>query len=174
MSGLIAQLLVVDFEVELHAALGVTHGQFPSIVRLNQFHTGGGRTALLWKDGLYRFQDHRRNLLNPSYNRIGIGVCGHRGTYLFTQDFASVTVEILSYQVTPVAGGYQLQLRTRVHSGPRQGALLFAGKRCGDWVARPDGEFEVTSLLPALGVVQIGQSVGPLNWEVETELELKG
>jgi hypothetical protein len=113
---------------------------------------------------------HRANLLNPKFNRIGVGVCGQQGKYYFTQDFSSEVVSILSRQVRQNAdGSYELQLHARVHRGPREGAILLDGKRVANWTAAADGSFEVSAPLHKLGTVQIGQQVAPRSWEVETE-----
>ena len=113
---------------------------------------------------------HRANLLNPKFNRIGVSVCGTRGNYVFTQDFSSEAVSILSRTVTRSAeGGYQLLLRARVCQGPREGAILLDGKRIANWAANEDGSFEVSAPLSSLGTVQIGQTVAPRSWDIETE-----
>lgn len=104
------------------------------------------------------------------FNCVGVSVCGARGSYVFTQDFASEAVSILSREVRRAAdGGYELHLRARVCSGPREGAILLDGKRVANWSAAADGSFEVITALPGLGTVQIGQLVGPRSWEIETE-----
>ncbi|MFN8611826.1 MAG: CAP domain-containing protein [Vulcanimicrobiota bacterium] len=113
---------------------------------------------------------HRANLLNPKFNCIGVSVCGTGGSYVFTQDFSSEAVSILSREVRRgTDGGYQLCLRARVCSGPREGAILLDGRRIANWTAAADGSFEVTAPLATLGTVQIGQLVGPRSWDVETE-----
>ncbi|MCA9796084.1 MAG: CAP domain-containing protein, partial [Candidatus Eremiobacteraeota bacterium] len=48
---------------------------------------------------------HRKNLLNPDFNRIGVGVVGEGDTYLFTQCFSFLTVEILDRTVRPKGSG---------------------------------------------------------------------
>lgn len=115
---------------------------------------------------------HRANLLNPKFNRIGVSVCGTKGDYVFTQDFSSEAVSILSRKVSRAAdGSYQLQLRARVCQGPREGAILLDGKRIANWIASEDGSFEVSTPLSSLGTVQIGQTVAPRSWEVGTEFQ---
>ena len=116
---------------------------------------------------------HRANLLNPKFNRIGVSVCGSKGNYVFTQDFSCEAVAVLAQKVTRNAdGSYQLQLRAQVCQGPREGALLIDGKRFANWTAASDGSFEVNAQLPTLGTVQIGQTVAPRSWDVETEFNL--
>lgn len=113
---------------------------------------------------------HRANLLNPKFNRIGVSVCGAKGNYVFTQDFSSETVAVLSRRVSKNADGtYLLQLRGRVCQGPREGAILLDGKRVANWTAAPDGSFSVDCPLVTLGTIQIGQMVAPRTWDVETE-----
>lgn len=113
---------------------------------------------------------HRANLLNPKFNRIGVSVCGTKGNYVFTQDFSSEAVAIVSQNVRRDASGQlQLTLRARVCQGPREGAILLDGKRIANWTAGEDGTFEVSAPLSHLGTVQIGQTVAPRSWEIETE-----
>jgi len=152
---------------------------------------GAGLASLRWAENLYKCEGytvdqlaknavdawmasptHRHNLLNPRYNRIGIGVCGEKGSYLFTQDFAAEAIEVLGYKVSPATDGYRVHLRARVCEGPRQGALLFNDKRIGSWEAGEDGQFEATVLLPAAGTLQIGQQVAPREWTVDTQIQV--
>ncbi len=113
---------------------------------------------------------HRANLLNPKFNRVGVSVCGTKGSYVFTHEFSSEAVSILSREVVRSAdGGYLLRLRARVCRGPREGAILLDGKRVASWTAAEDGSFEVNTALVRLGMVQIGQTVAPRSWEIETE-----
>lgn len=109
---------------------------------------------------------HRRNLLDPSYNRIGVGIVGGKDGYYFTQDFAQDSIEIVGYTVTRNENGFQLKLNARVVDGPKEGALLFQGKRVANWTANGDGEFEIDTTVPALGELQIGQTVAPRQWTI--------
>ena len=113
---------------------------------------------------------HRKNLLNPRFNRIGVGVVGKGDTYLFTQVFSYQTVEILEQVVTPEGSGMRLALRGRVHEGPRQGALLVGGRKVADWQAGPQGTFAVSVCLEQLGPVEVGQTTSPYHWRIETEV----
>jgi len=113
---------------------------------------------------------HRANLLNPKFNRIGVSVCGAKGNYVFTQDFSSEAVVVVSRKLSKNSDGtYLLQLCGRVCQGPREGAILLEGKRVANWTAAADGTFAVDCPLTALGTIQIGQTVAPRSWDVETE-----
>lgn len=113
---------------------------------------------------------HRANLLNPKFNRIGVSVCGANGNYVFTQDFSSEAVAVLSRKLSKNADGtYLLQISGRVCRGPREGAILLEGKRVANWTAAADGTFAVDCALKSLGTIQIGQTVAPRSWEIETE-----
>lgn len=160
----------------------------PSVTLSNRLQSAGG-SSLSSAENLFRCEGyqinqlakaavdswlaspgHRANLLNPKFNRVGVSVCGAQGSYVFTQDFSSEAVSIVSREVRRSAdGGYQLQLRGRVCQGPREGAILLDGKRIANWTAAEDGSFEVNTPLATLGTVQIGQQVAPRSWEVETE-----
>lgn len=115
---------------------------------------------------------HRQNLLNPRYNRIGVGVAMTAdGSYLFTQDFAVECIEVTSFGVSRLAdGGYRVTIKGVVLNGPREGALLFNGQRVSEqnWEADAAGNFEVVGVIPTLGEVQIGQIVAPRRFAINT------
>lgn len=113
---------------------------------------------------------HRKNLLNPRFNRIGVGVVGEGDTFLFTQVFSYQTVEILDQVFTPQGSGIRLDLRGRVHEGPRTGALLVGGQKVAEWKSDATGHFAVSIRLEGLAPVAVGQTTSPYQWRIETEV----
>ena len=113
---------------------------------------------------------HRRNLLNPKYNRMGLGLSRVAEQCTLTQDLAYSAIEILQQQ----RSGSRLFLDCQVNDGPRQGAVLYQGRRCANWNADASGHFQVEVLLPGPGTLSLGQAVGEREWVVETEWTVAG
>lgn len=113
---------------------------------------------------------HRKNLLNSSFNRIGVGVVGEGDTYLFTQCFSFLTVEVVDRTVRPKGSGYEVTVRCQVHTGPREGALLYQGRKLADWKADGSGAFTATVEVPGPGALEIGQTTQPHKWRIEVEM----
>lgn len=115
---------------------------------------------------------HRRNLLNGQFNRVGIGVAVKNQTVLFTQLFSYEPLAIDSLVVTPEGAGFQVEIGARVRDGPTQGSFFVDGKRCLDWVADPDGRFAGRVQMLQAGQLEIGQTTGPRQWQVETSIPI--
>lgn len=112
---------------------------------------------------------HRRNLLNPRFNRMGLGISvSAGGQYTITQDLAYQAVEVTEKSVR----GGVVSLRCRVTDGPRQGAILWDGQRRLNWQADEQGRFTVEVEVPGSGTLAIGQAQAEREWSVETELNL--
>ena len=113
---------------------------------------------------------HRRNLLNPKFNRMGLGFSRVGDQCTLTQDLAYSAIEILQQQ----RNGKRLNLHCQVNDGPLHGAVLFQSRRCADWSADPAGKFQVEIELPAAGTLALGQAVGERDWVIETEWLVAG
>lgn len=116
--------------------------------------------------------DHRRNLLNPRFNRVGFGVSQVGDQYTLTQDLAYVAVDVVQNQVQPQGSGYRLNLEFQVSDGPTRGAVLYQGKRCLNWEADSAGKVQLEFAVPGPGTVAIGQAVAEREWTIETEIDL--
>lgn len=101
---------------------------------------------------------HHHNLMNPDYNRVGVGVVEWNGGYWVTQNFAYHTIEVTDVQKTVQGEGFEVALKFDVVSGPSSGLVLFRNQKVGDWSA-PD-RTSVRFSIPQEGVVQIGQRQG--------------
>lgn len=115
---------------------------------------------------------HRRNLLNPQYGRIGVGVVQHGNTTLFTQVFSYEPILIETLDVTEEGGGYQVKVTARVTDGPKVGGWFVNGKRKADWEADAKGAFATTLFLPSPGELDVGQADGRMNWSVQTTIPI--
>ena len=113
---------------------------------------------------------HRRNLLNPKFNRMGLGISRVGDQCTLTQDLAYSAIEVLQQQRC----GKRLSLYCQVNDGPLHGAVLFQGKRCANWSADMAGKFQVEIELPAAGTLALGQAVGEREWVIETEWMVAG
>ena len=128
-----------------------------------------GRTAQRAVDCWLASPVHRKNLLNPRYNRVGLGVSVVGDQYTITQNFAYTAIEVLEKKVDAQPRGYHLKLRCQVQDGPQNGAILLEGRRCANWQANAQGQFEVEVDLPGPGLVSLGQAEGERSWVIETE-----
>ena len=117
--------------------------------------------------------EHRRNLLNPRFNLVGLGVAQKGDRLTITQDFAYQAVDVLEKRITPAGSGFHVSLRCRVSDGPQLGAVIYQGRRCANWSADAQGFFQVEVDLPGPGVLAIGQTQGERNWSIETELRVQ-
>lgn len=108
---------------------------------------------------------HRKNLLNPKFNRMGVGISRVGDQCTLTQDLAYSAIDVLEQQLE----GNHLRLKCQVNDGPRKGALIYQGCRCADWVADAQGKFQVEVELPGPGTVALGQAIGERDWVIETE-----
>lgn len=99
---------------------------------------------------------HQKNLANPQFNRVGIGVA-HRGdTYLFTQLFSYEPILLEKLDVVPSGSGFEVHLAAQVACGPREGGLFVDGKRKVSWVADSNGRFRPTLRSVRLVVWKLG------------------
>ncbi len=116
---------------------------------------------------------HRKNLLNPRYNRVGLGISQVGDQFTITQDFSYTAIEVVQRQVDPKPQGIHLNLKCQVLDGPRHGALLHEGKRYANWTADEQGQFHVDVDVPGPGLISLGQADGERSWIVETEFAVR-
>ncbi|MBS2034834.1 CAP domain-containing protein [bacterium] len=116
--------------------------------------------------------EHRHNLLNRSFNRVGVGVAHRNQTYLFTQLLSYETIAIDSLIVVPAPSGYQIEVRARVVEGPDQGSFFVNGLRRLDWKADASGCFCAQIQMQQPGLLEIGQAAGTRLWQVETSIPI--
>ena len=115
---------------------------------------------------------HRRNLVNPHFNRVGIGVARRGGIYMFTQLFSFEPIIVQQLQVQLAGSGYEIHITALVAAGPREGGWFVNGKRVGNWVADDSSLISADLHLNSAGIVEIGQLVGVRDWQVETTIPI--
>ena len=125
----------------------------------------GQRAVQAWMNSLA----HRKNLLNPRYNRVGLGISQRGDQFTITQDFSYMAIEVVQRQVVAKSQGFHLNLKCKVLDGPRHGALLHEGKRYANWKADEEGQFHLDVDVPGPGLISLGQADGERSWIVETE-----
>ena len=101
---------------------------------------------------------HRKNLLNPSYNRVGLGVALLGRDHLVTQEFAREAIELDLLDFDQQGNTWQLDITFHVVDGPLAGDLWFEGQPIAKWQSGGMGQKVSLSLtLPRPGILQIGQ-----------------
>jgi hypothetical protein len=110
---------------------------------------------------------HRKNLLNPKYNSMGIGVIQiSKEEWAITQLFSLQAVAIDGYQAVPGGAGYDVSLKAHVVEGADQGGVLFQEKIINKWTSRDFGsQFKVDGD----GKIMIGQKGVDGEYTVEVE-----
>lgn len=131
-----------------------------------------GRLARLAIDSWMESPHHHRNMVNPRFNRVGIGVACKGDVYLFTQLFSYEPVIVQTLDVVPEGSGFRVRVSALVADGPREGGWFVDGKRQSSWAAGPDGIISTELILPRPGTLEIGQLVGLREWEVETTIPI--
>lgn len=116
---------------------------------------------------------HRRNLLNPHFNKMGLGVAQNGEQFTITQDFAYEAVDVLEKRINSSATGLHVSLFCRVNDGTQSGAVFYQGRRWANWACDFQGQFQVELDLPGPGILAIGQTEGERSWVVETELRVQ-
>lgn len=130
------------------------------------------RLARLAIDSWVESASHHRNMVNPRFNRVGIGVACKGDVYLFTALFSYEPVIVQSLEVAPEGSGYRVKITALVADGPRKGGWFVDGKRQSSWVAGPDGMISTELLMPGAGSLEIGQATGVRQWDVETTIPI--
>ena len=103
---------------------------------------------------------HRRNLLNPDYNSLGVGVARKGDTVTVTQVFALRLLSLEDLQVQPSGSGFEVAMTCRVLEGAKNGAVFFNSKPVQRWQANADGIFNMKFKAPSPGAVQLAQANG--------------
>lgn len=139
----------------------------------NLHQTEGLAYAKLPADALQGWLDspvHRKNMLNPAYNRVGTGVAFKGRLALVTQIFCHECVCIESFESEPENGGYKFAVKGKVVIGNKEGSCFFDSKRVVNWTLEPGGGFHAEGSVPRPGVVEVGQLVGVREWDIQVEI----
>jgi uncharacterized protein YkwD len=100
---------------------------------------------------------HRKNLLNPSYNSVGIGVVRKGEQFVITQDFSRQTIVVLSVNAQPAPGGVNLILEGQIREGSPEGAAFINDHLAATFQADSDSRFVLRVQAPANCTVAVSQ-----------------
>lgn len=125
-------------------------------------------------ESLLRSPNHRRHLLNPRFNRVGVGVVGDGSSYLVTQLFSYQSVDVVNVTSRPEGPGFLVDLTGEVVDGARQGAIFFGQRSVARWKADAEGRFRATFTVPGPGLVGVGQTSSPGNYSIDAEVTVGG
>ncbi|MBI3924759.1 MAG: CAP domain-containing protein [Armatimonadetes bacterium] len=110
---------------------------------------------------------HRRNLLNPEYNSVGLGVARKDGRSFVTQLFAHQLVAVQRVSKK----NHRLIIQCLVVEGPRHGGIFLNGTLLARWEAGGDGRFEVEVPEPGPGgKLKIGQQTSSTRYVLIGEI----
>lgn len=124
-------------------------------------------------DGWIHSPAHLKNLTNPRFNRVGVGVAHKGNVYIFTQLFSYEPVIIQSINCSSGNPGYHIQMYAEITDGPKEGGVFFNGKRQSNFQCLPDGSFFCELNLPGPGSLEIGQKPADASdWSIETEIPI--
>lgn len=121
--------------------------------------------------GFMNSPGHRRAMLNPEYNVLGLGIVRQNGRMHVTEVFASRPIA-LDVQSRPAGDRVELTVSGQVLSGERSGALMDGGKVLTRWSADPDGRFTAKLSVPRTSRVQMAQVLGKVG--AETRFRIVG
>lgn len=107
---------------------------------------------------------HRKAMLNPEYDVLGLGIVRQNGRMHVTEVFASRPIA-LDVQTRPAGDRVELTVSGRVLDGQRNGAVLEGGKVLTRWTADADGRFTAKLSVPRTSRVQMAQVLGKVGAE---------
>ena len=100
---------------------------------------------------------HFKNLVDPSFNSIGIGIVPKGDEFAITQNFSNQTIVIKKLQASPGSGGYEMVLQGQVREGSREGALFVNNAFKETFTADGNGGFELRASAPAGSQLSVSQ-----------------
>jgi uncharacterized protein YkwD len=100
---------------------------------------------------------HYKNLMDPTFNSIGVGVAPKGDEFAVTQNFSNQTIVVKALAATPEAGGYAMVFQGQVREGSREGALFINNVFKQTFTADAQGRFELRASVPAGAQVSISQ-----------------
>jgi hypothetical protein len=114
-----------------------------------------------------------KNLLNPHYNRTGVGLVRRGKDCVITQVFTWESIEVIRSDFQAKGSGFQLALECRVVEGLRQGFVLHNGKKVVAWQADEKGHFVSQCEVPGSGKVEIAQKQADGAYLIGAEIEVR-
>lgn len=115
---------------------------------------------------------HRKNLSNPVYTRLGLGIVGDGKQTAFTQVFSYTTIEVTNYQVVPRGEKFEVTVSGVVVEGRRNGGLVFKDEVMARWEADQKGEFRVSAVIPEAGRLWVAQESSDGDFRIESVIQV--
>ncbi len=115
---------------------------------------------------------HRRNLANPVYTRLGVGIVGDGKQTAFTQVFSYTTLEVNSYEVVPKGSRFEVTVKGTVVEGKPRGRLVFNGKSLERWEADAQGQFTVSATMEEAGRLWVAQENSAGDFRIESVIQV--
>ncbi len=104
---------------------------------------------------------HRKNIMNASFNSIGVGLAREGNEFYVTQDFSRQSIIVREFTAAPSAGGYEVTLIGAVRDGGSDGAIFVDDAMTGTFQADGSGYFTFRATVPAHSRLTVSQRTGP-------------
>lgn len=100
---------------------------------------------------------HYKNLTDPEFNSIGIGVVQKGDRFAVTQNFSKQTIIVQTLEASPSSEGFATVFQGQVRSAGREGALFINNTFVERFLADTNGAFELEFKAPPGAQVSISQ-----------------
>lgn len=100
---------------------------------------------------------HFKNLVEPTFNSIGIGIASRGDEWTITQNFSNQTIVVRHLKSEAAPGGYKMTLRGQVREGSDEGALFVNNVFQQTFTADADGVFILQATAPAGAQISVSQ-----------------
>lgn len=100
---------------------------------------------------------HCANLMEPTFNSVGIGIFPSGDEFAITQLFSTQTIVIDKLVSKPASGGYEFVFKGRVREGSKEGAMFINNQFKSKFQADANGVFELKGVAPAGAQVSMSQ-----------------
>jgi hypothetical protein len=100
---------------------------------------------------------HLKNIVDPTFNSVGVGIVPKGDAFAVTQNFSNQTIIIKKLQSAPDGAGYEVLLQAQVREGSREGALFINNTFKETFTADANGAFELRTSAPAGAQIAVSQ-----------------
>ena len=100
---------------------------------------------------------HYKNLMDPSFNSVGIGIVPSGDQFTITQNFSRQTIVVKGVNSTPGSAGYELVFQGKIREGSPEGAVFVNDAFKETFTADANGVFTVRTSGPAGSQVSLSQ-----------------
>lgn len=100
---------------------------------------------------------HFKNLVDPTFNSIGVGIVPKGDEFAITQNFSKQTIVVKSMKTTPGGAGYELVMQGQVREGSKEGAVFVNDAFKETFTADGSGQFVIKATGPAGSQLSVSQ-----------------